>query len=273
MGNPLGNTVGLQTESTQKGDFEIQDVEDRSLNQRDLATVNSLKGKCLLYLSGLFSRNCELVVNEGWAQFNRVVCSVFEMTNDVEIYSPTFVNEPAALQTLFDIEWLKVQLKFSECCPKESKASLSMLLSGLLETHIDPVNWALLEKQFKQNVSESAKNSELLFLTSTGANPYQGKLTTRMKKGTATPSTFIPFNSTIPRIPLLPIPSTMRASRKTMGRRAMLNVKNSLKRTESSNLRSSKSNNSENVRDKAFAKVSQVGSNLLSQASSWGLFN
>lgn len=195
---------------------------------------------------------------------------VYGFRDDEEEAEPAFVNEYAALQTAFDLEWIRLQVGFDA----EVDRAARELKEKLLEVHIDPVNWALYEQHFAKSF-EAFRSRSALFALGSGkpqAKEAANGLGVNGAAAAGSETNLVPLKGSIPRIPLLPVPSTMRVSRRPNARRsssARMSISKAKGVSGQKGIDAEMSSEQGSVRDAAIATVTKVGSNILSQYSSY----
>eukprot|EP00516_Mucochytrium_quahogii_P004408 CAMPEP_0203753196 /NCGR_PEP_ID=MMETSP0098-20131031/7000_1 /ASSEMBLY_ACC=CAM_ASM_000208 /TAXON_ID=96639 /ORGANISM=" , Strain NY0313808BC1" /LENGTH=983 /DNA_ID=CAMNT_0050643683 /DNA_START=133 /DNA_END=3080 /DNA_ORIENTATION=+ len=194
-----------------------------------------------------------------------------------ETYGPRVstlaANEPGALQTYFDLQWFE-WLLFVNNEPKDNL--LPDICDELVSVHIDPIDWTIYEPLLNKRVVMYRERNALLFGPNLIVKSQFEKSTGKAPTDTlSTPATYdtnnilhlgYMGNKTLPRVPLLPIPSTMR----TMRHKLAIQRKRASSNRSISSAASPTNATSSNAEDgsSTLNLMGQVGSNLFSQASS-----
>ena len=189
--------------------------------------------------------------------------NMFELDGDAE---PTFVNEFAALQTVFDLDWIAMQVGFDD----DIYHLVREVKEKLLEVHIDPVNWALYESHFGKSLEHFRARSALFALGALKTKSKDAERNNMNGSGPASETNLVPLKGSIARIPLLPVPSTMRVSRRNRLRKSSSSRRsNGKEKASAGQTKPEMSSEQGSVRDAAIATVTKVGTNILSQYSSY----
>mmetsp|Transcript_13543 Transcript_13543/g.25050 ORF Transcript_13543/g.25050 Transcript_13543/m.25050 type:complete len:1043 (+) Transcript_13543:341-3469(+) len=194
-------------------------------------------------------------------------------------------NEAGALQVLFDLYWFLWLLDL-EASDDGGGNNIRQLIEQVEDgDHIDPINWAIYDPLLQGRIRAYRERNALLFgptLTVKAALALRGGLVLEQSQeeealevASAYDSNNVLHlgylgNKTISRIPLLPIPSTMRLaqSKRPAPRRTSGSSRTLTSRRSSGQGPASGSAVKEDTKA-ALKAMGQVGSNLFSQASSW----
>ncbi|GBG34729.1 Conserved oligomeric Golgi complex subunit 1 [Hondaea fermentalgiana] len=202
-------------------------------------------------------------------------------------------NEPAALQTIFDLHWFEWLLLVDQ--DQEESNALPSLMERLVDIHVDTVNWTLQESQLLARIKVYRERNALLFgpslmvkaraaktWTATSEYAFESAGDPQDSPATSVYDTnnllhlgYLP-TQTLPRIPLLPIPSNIRSMhsrlashRKRTSSRTLASPTAQGSGTSSSGSSPGSSTTASVEAAAALKSIGQVGSNLFSQASSW----
>jgi len=182
-------------------------------------------------------------------------------------------NQLAGLQTIFDLLWFDWLL----CIRNQGKNELQELVDEVLMDHVDSVDWELCEKIFHSRFIAYRRRNSLLFgaillvkAENKPSDPVEGKAD---KQATSTIDNDNVLylghlgTNTLPRIPLLPIPSSFRMQHRS----AMVSKAPRMGPATlgSPHQKAKTSSAFQDDATKALKSIGQVGSNFLSQASSF----
>lgn len=196
-------------------------------------------------------------------------------------------NEPAALQTIFDLHWFEWLLLVDQ--KQEATNEIPQLIESLVEVHVDTVNWTLQEPHLLTRIKIYRDRNALLFgpslmvkaraaKTWTASSEYAFESAGESQESYSVYDTnnmlhlgYLPTN-TLPRIPLLPIPSNVRSMRSNAAAQRRGTTSRALSSPSAKSRSSASSAHGEKATTEAataLKSIGQVGSNLFSQASSW----